>query len=121
MHVKLAVYKDKRWKKIISTGVFDDMVSRARPTIADNKLNHQVTIDRADVHEMPFPDAAADFIISRSTIHCWADPVKAFQEMYRLLTPGGVAIIHEPRRDLHRKALAAFNAARAAVGVEPAS
>ena len=79
-----------------------------------------MAIDRADVHQMPYSDESADFIISRSTIHHWADPVKAFQEIYRLLTPGGVAIIHEPRRDPHPKALADFNAARAAVGVEPA-
>jgi ubiquinone/menaquinone biosynthesis C-methylase UbiE len=118
--VKLAAHNDMQWKKIIGTDVFDDMVAKARQTIADHKLDHRVTIDRADVHEMPYADASADFIISRSTIHHWADPVKAFQEIYRLLTPGGVAIIHEPRRDPHPKALAAFNAARAAVGVEPA-
>ena len=36
------------------------------------------------------------------------------------LAPGGVAIIHEPRRDPSPDALAEFNRARAAVGVEPA-
>jgi ubiquinone/menaquinone biosynthesis C-methylase UbiE len=118
--VKLAVHNDMKWKKIIGTDVFEDMVAKARETIAVNKLEDQVAIDLADVHQMPYADASADFIISRSTIHHWADPVKAFREIYRLLSPGGVAIIHEPRRDPHPKALAAFNAARAAVGVEPA-
>ncbi len=118
--VKLAAHNDMKWKKIVGTDVFDDMVAKARETISDNNLGDRVAIDRADVHQMPYADESADFIISRSTIHHWADPVKAFQEIYRLLTPGGVAIIHEPRRDPHPKALAAFNAARAAVGVEPA-
>jgi ubiquinone/menaquinone biosynthesis C-methylase UbiE len=118
--VKLAAHNDMKWKRIIGTDVFEDMVTKARKTIAENKLEDQVAIDLADVHQMPYPDASADFIISRSTIHHWADPVKAFREIYRLLSPGGVAIIHEPRRDPHPKALAAFNAARAAVGVEPA-
>jgi ubiquinone/menaquinone biosynthesis C-methylase UbiE len=118
--VKLAAHTDMKWKKIIGTDVFEDMVAKARETISENKLENQVSIDLADVHQMPYPDASADFIISRSTIHHWADPVKAFQEIYRLLTPRGVAIIHEPRRDPHPEALAAFNAARAAVGVEPA-
>lgn len=118
--VKLAEHKDMRWKRIIGTDVFEDMVAKARETIARNNLEHQVTIELADVHQMPYPDGTADLIISRSTVHHWADPVKAFQEIYRLLAPGGVAIIHEPRRDPHPQALAEFNAARAAVGVEPA-
>ncbi len=118
--VKLAAHKDMHWKKIIGTDVFEDMIEKARETIAANALQNQVTIDLADVHQMPYADGCADFIISRSTIHHWADPAKAFAEIYRLLSPEGVALIHEPRRDPHPEALAAFNVARAAVGVEPA-
>lgn len=118
--IKLAAHKEMQWKKIIGTDIFDDMLAKARETIAAAHLENLVAIERADVHEMPYADECADFIISRSTIHHWADPVKAFQEIYRLLAPGGVAIIHEPRRDPHPAALSEFNAARAAVGVEPA-
>ena len=118
--VKLAAHKEMQWKKIIGTDIFDDMLAKARETIATAHLENLIAIERADVHEMPYADGSADFIISRSTIHHWADPAKAFQEIYRLLAPDGVAIIHEPRRDPHPAALAAFNAARAAVGVEPA-
>ena len=118
--VKLAAHNDMQWQKIIGTDVFEDMVSKARETIAAHNIDDRVTIDLCDVHQMPYPDNSADLIISRSTIHHWADPVQAFREIYRLLAPGGVAVIHEPRRDPHPEALAAFNRARAEVGVEPA-
>ena len=40
--------------------------------------------------------------------------------MFRLLKRGGVAIIHEPRRDPAPEALAEFNRLRAEQGIEPA-
>ncbi len=105
--------------RLIGTDFFEDMVAQAQETVRRNNLTHRVSIERSDVHDLPNADNSVEFVISRSTIHHWANPVKAFQEIYRVLKPEGVAIIHEPRRDPNPDALAEFNRQRAAVEVEP--
>lgn len=43
--------------------------------------------------DMPFPDNSVDLIVSRGSIFFWTDPVKGLQEVYRVLRPGGKAMI----------------------------
>jgi ubiquinone/menaquinone biosynthesis C-methylase UbiE len=117
--VKMCGVEELSELKIIGTEYFDDMVERARRTVKESGLEDRITIDKADVHDMPYPSDYALFIISRSTVHHWADPVQAFKEIYRILKPGGVAIIHDMRRDPNEDALKEFNEARERAGVGP--
>jgi len=107
--------------ELIGTDFFEDMLDEAREAIAESGVDaSRIQLDHNDVHNMPYDDDFAHLISSRSTIHHWEDPVKAFQEIYRVLHPNGVAIIHEPRRDPHPDALAEFNRRRAELGIEEA-
>ena len=118
--LKIATDPDFEDIELIGTDFFEDMVEQARQTVAEAELSDRIRIEQSDVHEMPQPEGTADLIISRSTIHHWADPPQAFREVFRLLKRGGVAIIHEPRRDPAPEALAEFNRLRAEQGIEPA-
>jgi ubiquinone/menaquinone biosynthesis C-methylase UbiE len=117
--VKIACVPEFAELDIIGTEYFDDMVERARETIRARGLANRIRIDKADVHKMPYPSDHALFIISRSTVHHWADPVQAFSEIFRILKPGGGAIIHDLRRDADETALRNFNRAREEAGVGP--
>lgn len=54
---------------------------------------HRVGAVFADAHAMPFRDDYADLIVSRGTFQFWKDSNKAFAEIYRVLKPGGTALI----------------------------
>jgi ubiquinone/menaquinone biosynthesis C-methylase UbiE len=103
----------------IGTDLFTDMIRAAREAVSSSGLEGRIRIDECDVHHMPYPDEFADYVISRSTIHHWADPAQAFREIFRILKPGGIALLHEPRRDPNPQALEEFNRRRRAAGFEP--
>lgn len=103
----------------IATDFFADMIDIARAAVAAAGLERRIKVEQCDVHALPYPDDFADYEMSRSTIHHWADPVQAFREIYRVLRPGGVALIHDPRRDPNPEILKEFNLRRRAAGFEP--
>lgn len=116
--IKLANRPEFDALELIGMDYFLDMVEEARAAVARHGLTERVKIVAADVHHLPCADRRADLIISRSTIHHWPDPAAAFREIHRILAPGGVAIIHDVRRDPNPEALAEFNRMRAQAGVE---
>lgn len=46
-----------------------------------------------DVHDLPFPDASFDLVVSRGSFPFWENPEKAAAEIFRVLSPGGEAFI----------------------------
>lgn len=46
-----------------------------------------------DVHRIPFNDELIDLVVSRGSVFFWKDKIKAFNEIYRVLVPGGKAYI----------------------------
>lgn len=117
--IRLAQLPEFDGIRLIGTDYFQDMVDVALAAVQKSNLGDRIEIEQADVHAMPYTDGSVDAIISRSTIHHWSDPVGAFREIDRILKPGGIAIIHEPRRDPAPEVLAEFNRQREQAGVEP--
>ena len=48
---------------------------------------------------LPFEDESFDGVFSNGSLHEWERPVKAFDEIYRVLRPGGRYCITDLRRD----------------------
>jgi ubiquinone/menaquinone biosynthesis C-methylase UbiE len=61
----------------------EQMVSEA------TRLNPNVTFKLASAESLPFPDQAADLVLSSLSFHHWADQPKGLQEIARVLRPGG--------------------------------
>ncbi len=115
--LKVAALDPFQQTKCIGTDYFQDMIDIGQGALEmSNLTNVELLID--DVHRQKFNDDQFDIVISRSTIHHWADPEKALAEVFRVLRPGGCAIIHEPRRDPNQDALRVSNDRRSKVGVE---
>jgi ubiquinone/menaquinone biosynthesis C-methylase UbiE len=117
--IYLAAIPALQQMRFVGTDVFEDMVARAQETVSAAGLSDRIDVRLEDVHAMRFADGFADIAISRSTIHHWSQPAQAFREIYRVLKPGGVAILHDVRRDPAPEAIADFNAQRAKAGLPP--
>ncbi|MCX2838203.1 methyltransferase domain-containing protein [Salinimicrobium sp. MT39] len=65
-------------------------------------LNSPLADVKADICDLPFEDNSFDFILCNHVLEHIPDDTKAMQEIYRILTPGGTAILQIPQ-DLNRE------------------
>ncbi len=70
-----------------------EAIKIARRNIENAGLTERIEAVVGDVQKMPFPDGSADLVVSRGSFLFWKDKVRAFQEIWRVLKPGGVAFI----------------------------
>jgi len=56
-------------------------------------VGHRVGAVFADAQALPFRDDYADILVSRGSFQFWKDRRLGFQEIYRVLKPGGTAVV----------------------------
>lgn len=71
------------------------------------QANADVRFERGDVAGMPFDAGQFDFIVCRAAFKNFSAPVAALQEMWRVLKPGGRALIIDLRRDASPESISA--------------
>lgn len=77
-------------------------ISRTFVEIAKkNALESGLAIDfqQGNAAGMPFADGSFDFVLCRAAFKNFTEPLRALQEMYRALAPGGRAMIIDLRSD----------------------
>jgi ubiquinone/menaquinone biosynthesis C-methylase UbiE len=69
---------------------------------SENARQAGVTIhfELGNASAMPFPDNAFDLVYCSAAFKNFTEPVKALDEMHRVLRPGGQAIIQDLRKDV---------------------
>lgn len=61
---------------------------------------------QGDCTRMPFAKDCFDSVVSNGSLHEWENPLRAFDEIYRVLRSGGRYCITDLRRDIHPAAKA---------------
>jgi len=69
--------------------VLSQALEKGRKAELGNRLVAVVGV----AEKMPLPDNSVNLVFSRGSIWFWHDPVKGIQEIYRVLRPGGKAMI----------------------------
>jgi ubiquinone/menaquinone biosynthesis C-methylase UbiE len=98
-NLALVIAKEYPQLKITGIDVSDQMIELAEKKLSRGNFNHRVTFRTADVSDLPFENNTIDFVISTLSLHHWVKPENAFQEIYRVLKPGGNLLIFDLRRD----------------------
>ncbi|HKX08837.1 MAG TPA: class I SAM-dependent methyltransferase [Stellaceae bacterium] len=74
---------------------------------AEKAARASVSIEfrQGDVAAMPFPENRFDFVVCRAAFKNFSAPGVALTEMYRVLRPGGAALVIDMRRDASDEAI----------------
>jgi ubiquinone/menaquinone biosynthesis C-methylase UbiE len=77
-------------------------ISRSFVEIASRKAKeagYKIDFREGNASAMPFKDETFDFTFCQAAFKNFSEPIKAISEMYRVLKPGGTAVIADMRRD----------------------
>jgi len=69
------------------------------------EANVKVGFQHGNASNMLFPEGSFDFLFCSAAFKNFSEPVRALQEMRRVLRPGGKAMIVDLRRDAAREAI----------------
>jgi ubiquinone/menaquinone biosynthesis C-methylase UbiE len=79
------------------------------------KAGVDVCFEQGDAADMPYPANAMNLIVCRAAFKNFARPLAALNEMYRVLKPGGTALVIDLRKDFSRQELSDYVRGRGAV------
>ena len=71
----------------------EDALQKALSEARKEKLGNRVVAVNARAESIPLPDNSVDLVVSRGSIFFWNDKAKGVSEVYRILRPGGAAMI----------------------------
>ena len=91
--------------RITGLDISHTFVEIARKNAAQNGV--PVDFRHGDAARMPFANNVFDFLLCRAAFKNFTQPAQALEEMYRVLKPGGRALIIDLRKDAPRESVAA--------------
>lgn len=71
----------------------EEMLQIANKNIQTRLLEERVQTIAADVENLPLENNTVQLAVSRGSMFFWDNKIKAFEEIYRVLAPNGVACI----------------------------
>jgi ubiquinone/menaquinone biosynthesis C-methylase UbiE len=99
-----------RATSVVAFDATEQMLEKARARCAKAGLRN-VLFQQGSAEALPFEDARFDGVVTRLAIHHFAEPRRALGEMFRVLRPGGTAVIvdvvssEDPRESVLQNAI----------------
>jgi ubiquinone/menaquinone biosynthesis C-methylase UbiE len=85
--------------RVTGLDLSETMVEMAEKNAKAYGLSERVKFKKGDAAEMPFADGSFNLIVSSGSLHHWDEPARIFNEVHRVLEPGGSALIFDLRGD----------------------
>ena len=76
------------------------MVKKARENIARAKVSANIFLEQGSADLLPYADNSFDMVVSTQSLHHWKNPVRGFNEIFRILKDGGRARIYDIVTDI---------------------
>jgi ubiquinone/menaquinone biosynthesis C-methylase UbiE len=79
-------------ESVVALDATQEMLGKAKARCAKAGLTN-VSFRQGNAEALPFGDGEFDGVVTRLAVHHFAEPQRAFAEMFRVLRPGGTAVI----------------------------
>jgi len=86
--------------EVVGIDLSEDMVNIAKRNAKKAGLADRVKFKLASAYNTGFEDNSIDLVVSTGMIHHLKEPIRAFNETYRILKPGGEAWIYDGCKDV---------------------
>lgn len=80
--------------QVVAIDNSDDVIEAARTTLFDRGASN-VTVEKADVYNLPYSDECFDVVHAHQVLQHLTDPVRALVEMRRVCRTGGIVAVRE--------------------------
>lgn len=101
-YLAIELARQRRYE-VAAIDISKSFVEIARQNAA--KANVAVDFQQGNASAMPFEGDGFDLVVCRAAFKNFSEPVKALGEMWRVLKPGGRALIIDLRRDVSQHAV----------------
>jgi ubiquinone/menaquinone biosynthesis C-methylase UbiE len=91
----LKIHQQSSAMRLVGIDSSPSMVAKARGNMVKAGLSDVIEIREGNASQIPFADRAFDVVVSTGSIHHWKHPVTALNEVYRVLKPGGYALMYD--------------------------
>jgi len=88
---------------VIGLDLSQAMLSLAAENAAARGVNDFVSWRIGDAKEMPCETGEFDFVTSSGSLHHWDEPRRVFDEIARVIKPGGQCLVRDSKRLLRRR------------------
>lgn len=82
-------------EKIIGVDISQGMLDLGKKKVESEGLSNIISLQTADSEALPFPDHSFDAVTAAFGVRNFENPEKGLREIYRVLKPGGKAVILE--------------------------
>ncbi|MHC1782191.1 MAG: class I SAM-dependent methyltransferase [Anaerolineaceae bacterium] len=86
--------------RLTGLDISPDMTALAGQNARGYGLQDRTDYRQGEGNRLPFPDNTFDAVFTNGSLHEWVDPEGTFEEIHRVLKPGGRYYISDLRRDM---------------------
>jgi ubiquinone/menaquinone biosynthesis C-methylase UbiE len=91
----LKLHQQSPAMRLVGIDSSSSMVAKARKNMAKAGLADVIEIGEGNASQIPFADKSFDIVVSTGSIHHWKHPIAALNDVYRVLKPGGYALMYD--------------------------
>ena len=91
----LKLHRQSPAMQLVGIDSSPSMVASARKNMVKAGLSDVIEIREGNASQIPFVDRFFDIVVSQWSVHHWKHPVAALNEVYRVLKPGGYALMYD--------------------------
>lgn len=90
---------------LVGIDIAPGMVAQARNNMELQGISEKVSIREGSADALPFEETSFDLVLSTGSFHHWKNEIGGLNECYRVLKPGGSALIYDLIADTPKSVL----------------